>query len=159
MLFSRDQTPLTVSNMTFSRLPTEIHAEIVSYLPYPDALALKHTNSYFYSLVRTGPGLKVDWVIDRFRLRLQVPKQTCIFRTDESFCRGEIRYIMERRRMHLECRRGDKGCMVVEGSSCGAGSALSWLKRHKMVKKYNGIFLGNAGMCYVFRSVYPCTCD
>ncbi len=33
-------------------LPPELHLLITSYLTYPDALSLKHTNRYFYVTVR-----------------------------------------------------------------------------------------------------------
>ena len=117
--------PETTSLATFTCLPTEIHIQIASILPYPDALALKHTNTYFYSLVKTGLELKVDWILERHRRGLAVPRRKCEFRTDETFCRGEIRNIMEKRRWHLECKPGMAGCLVVEGSSCGGFSPFT----------------------------------
>ncbi|KKZ62843.1 hypothetical protein EMCG_02838 [[Emmonsia] crescens] len=114
------------SRSPFMDLPTELHAHIASYLSYPDALALKHTNTYFYALVQTGLVLKVNWILERCRLNLRVPFTSCEFRTDQTFCSGEIREIMEIRRRHQECKPGAGGCLVVEGSSCG-GRTPFWL--------------------------------
>jgi hypothetical protein len=125
-------TSLHDDSVPFISLPTEIHLEIVSYLPYPDALALKHTNRYFYSIIKTGVALKVDWVIERSTRRLQVPGKSCSFRTDETFCRGEVRSIMERRRWHQECKPDVGGCLVVEGASCGGSSPLNFLMRKRL---------------------------
>ncbi|KAL2003148.1 hypothetical protein VTN02DRAFT_4843 [Thermoascus thermophilus] len=110
-------------------LPTELHLYIASYLPYPDALALKHSCRHFYSLVYTGVHLKVDWLVERFELKLECPMERCSFRTDESFCNWRIRRIMERRRRHLECPRVRGGCLVVQGRSCHADLVPTWLKR------------------------------
>ena len=52
-------------------LPTELHIQISSYLSYPDALALKHTNRHFYSLVYTGVHSKIDWLLWRFERKLE----------------------------------------------------------------------------------------
>ncbi|PGH37073.1 hypothetical protein GX50_00056 [[Emmonsia] crescens] len=114
------------SRSPFMDLPTELHAHIASYLSYPDALALKHTNTYFYALVQTGLVLKVNWILERCQLNLRVPFTSCEFRTDQTFCSGEIREIMEIRRRHQECKPGAGGCLVVEGSSCG-GRTPFWL--------------------------------
>ncbi|KAF7625312.1 hypothetical protein AFLA_002183 [Aspergillus flavus NRRL3357] len=87
---------------TLTTLPTELHLQISTYLPYPDALALKHTSRHFYALVYTGVHLKVDWFVERFEQKLECPMEKCSFRTDEAFCNLRIRRIMERRRRHLE---------------------------------------------------------
>lgn len=116
------------------RLPTELHMHIASYLPYPDALALKHTCRHFYSLVYTGVHLKVDWLVDRFEKKLECPMEKCSFRTDEAFCNSRIRRIMERRRRHLECRSGSGGCLVIEGRSCRRDIVPVWLKREGQIK-------------------------
>ncbi|KAK2735041.1 hypothetical protein FQN55_002286 [Onygenales sp. PD_40] len=94
--------PPTPQTNAFMDLPTELHAHIATYLSYPDALALKHTNTYFYALVRTGLGLKVNWILERCKLKLRVPFNSCEFRTDQTFCNSEIREIMEKRRRHQE---------------------------------------------------------
>jgi hypothetical protein len=99
-------------------LPTELRIQISSLLPYPDALALKHTNRHFYSLVKTGILLKVSWLLDRKRLHLEWPAQTCDFKTDESFCVTRVRELMRKRREHRECSAGGGGCVVVEGVTC-----------------------------------------
>lgn len=109
-------------------LPTELHLHIASYLTYPDALALKHTSRYFYYLVYTGVHLKVDWLVERFELKLECPMEKCSFRTDESFCNWRIRRIMERRRRHLECRRTKGGCLVIGGKTCQMDLVPTWLK-------------------------------
>lgn len=97
-------------------LPTELQIQISSFLPYPDALALKHTNRHFYNLVQTGIWLKVSWLLDRKRLNLEWPAQSCNFKTDESFCIGKVRDLMKKRREHREC--SSTGCKVVEGTLC-----------------------------------------
>lgn len=112
-------------------LPSEIHMEIASLLPYPDALALKHTSRHFYYMVYTGVHLKVDWLVERFERKLECPMEKCSFRTDEAFCNDYIRRIMERRRWHQECRSIPGGCWVVEGQTCQSDMVQVWIKRHK----------------------------
>ncbi|EEQ27491.1 F-box domain-containing protein [Microsporum canis CBS 113480] len=140
-----------ISNkQSFLHLPTEIHLHIASLLSYPDALALKHTSSYLYSLVRTDLPLRVDWIIERHEKGLTVPKKKCQLGTDESFCNSEVNQIMEKRRWHLECKRGDAGCLVVEGSSCGGSSALQLLKgkRLMLILSRGGIYIENQAVIY-----------
>ena len=119
-------------------LPPELHSMISSYLSYPDALALKHTCRDFNSLVYTGVRLKVDWMLERSKRRLERPmEEECSFQTDRSFCNGRVRRIMERRRWHLECPRVAGGCLVLEGKTCQTDLMPSWLKRQgprKMAK-------------------------
>ncbi|EFE32983.1 uncharacterized protein ARB_00070 [Trichophyton benhamiae CBS 112371] len=135
------------NKQSFIRLPTEIHMHIASFLSYPDALALKHTNSYLYSLVRTNLPLRVDWIIERHEKGLTVPRKNCVLRTDELFCNSEVNQIMERRRWHLECKRGHAGCQVIEGSSCGGISAQQLLKgkRLMLILSRGGIYVENRG--------------
>lgn len=115
--------------ITLMDLPTELHILVSSYLPYPDALALKHTCRHFYYLVYTGVHLKIDWLVDRFNRKLECPMESCCFRTDESFCNQRVRRVMERRRRHLECRRAPGGCFVVEGQTCQANpKPMLWWK-------------------------------
>lgn len=110
-------------------LPTELHIQISSSLPYPDALALKHTNRRFYSVVQTGIKLKVAWLLERKRLNLEWPEQTCDFKTDERFCVGKVRDLMEKRRRHQECPSLNKGCKVIEGTSCTKKRAVGQIRR------------------------------
>ncbi|TPX19477.1 hypothetical protein DIZ76_017269 [Coccidioides immitis] len=111
----------------FMDLPPEMHLHIISHLSYPDALALKHTNSYFYSLVTTNVQFRVNWIIERVSSGLPILWRKCELRTDESFCKGDVKRTMERRRRHKECKPGDGGCAVVAGSNCGGGSSeLYW---------------------------------
>ncbi|KAJ5578402.1 uncharacterized protein N7459_007366 [Penicillium hispanicum] len=124
------ERPLLQQRICLMDLPPELHVDIASFLTYPDALALKHSCRHFYRLVYTGVHLKVDWLVERFERKLECPMEKCSFRTDESFCKGRIRRIMERRRWHLECRRVRGGCWVVEGRTCRADLVPSWLKRH-----------------------------
>ncbi|EFQ98558.1 F-box domain-containing protein [Nannizzia gypsea CBS 118893] len=143
---SRTKPAISIPNKrSFIRLPTEIHMHIASLLSYPDALALKHTNSYLYSLVRTNLPLRVDWIIERHEKGLAVPRKNCVLRTDELFCNSEVNQIMERRRWHLECKRGRAGCRVVEGSSCGGLSAQQLLKgkRLMLILSRGGIYIEN----------------
>lgn len=75
----------------FMDLPTEIHVLISRDLIYPDALSLKHTSRYFYSLVDTGVRLKVAWLMERRMLHLDCPNdRKCILNTDLEFCRGSV---------------------------------------------------------------------
>ncbi|KAL4871168.1 hypothetical protein BDV12DRAFT_164324 [Aspergillus spectabilis] len=126
--------PETPLHFRLMDLPTELHLQITPYLSYPDALALKHTCRYFYSLVYTGVHLKVDWLVERFERKLECPMEKCSFRTDEAFCNWRIRRIMERRRRHLECPRYRGGCLVVQGRTCQMDLVPTWLKRQGRVK-------------------------
>ncbi|KAJ5096832.1 hypothetical protein N7456_007553 [Penicillium angulare] len=116
-------------------LPSEIHMQIASLLSYPDALALKHTSRHFYSMVYTGVHLKVDWLVERFERKLECPMEKCSFRTDEAFCNGRVRRIMERRRWHLECRSVPGGCWVVEGQTCQKDLVSSWMRMYRTQDK------------------------
>lgn len=72
-------------------LPPEIHLLISKELIYPDALSLKHTSRYFYSLINTGVSLKVAWLMERRMLHLDCPNdRKCNLRTDLEFCRGSV---------------------------------------------------------------------
>ena len=135
-------------------LPPELHHLIITHLPYPDALSLKHTSSYFYSLVDTSDyRQKVSWIVDRQMRGLACPKKSCIFKTDAAFCSsggGEVRKIMERRRRHEEC--GRKGqCEVVIGRKCevrtrranaGKGNQLWLLDGTKSLGGFEGWIFG-----------------
>ncbi|WEW54895.1 hypothetical protein PRK78_000322 [Emydomyces testavorans] len=129
----------------FMHLPPEMHLQIISYLSYPDALALKHTNNYFYSLVTTSVQSRVDWIIERLSLGLPIRWKKCELRTDESFCKGDVKRTMDRRRRHRECRPGVGGCLVVVGSSCGGGGRAEvnrQLRRCKvLLKRGTGVVL------------------
>ncbi|KAJ6109117.1 hypothetical protein N7486_001351 [Penicillium sp. IBT 16267x] len=131
------QTPTSLPQPTMTPkvllldLPSEIHMQIASFLSYPDALALKHTNRHFYNMVYTGVHLKVNWLVERFERKLECPMEKCSFRTDEAFCNERVRRIMERRRWHLECRRVPGGCWVVEGQTCRRDLIPSWFKRNR----------------------------
>ncbi|EGE04406.1 hypothetical protein TEQG_03607 [Trichophyton equinum CBS 127.97] len=133
------------NKQSFIRLPTEIHMHMHLSYHTRDALALKHTNSYLYSLVRPNLPLRVDWIIERHEKGLTVPRKNCVLRTDELFCNSEVNQIMERRRWHLECKRGHSGCQVIEGSSCGGLSAQQLLKgkRLMLILSRGGIYVEN----------------
>ncbi|KAI9759766.1 MAG: hypothetical protein M1835_000304 [Candelina submexicana] len=110
---------------TLLSLPPELHLQIAYYLPYPDALSLKHTSRHFYNIVDTGIKLKVAWLVERKRLLLDCPRRSCIVTSDETFCSPEIRRLMEKRRWHEECKPGE--CLVVSNKKlCGA---QGWSKR------------------------------
>lgn len=129
-------------------LPTELHLQIASYLPYPDALALKHSNHHFYSLVYTGVHLKVDWLVERFEQKLECPMEKCSFRTDEAFCNARIRRIMARRRRHLECRLAAGGCYVIKGRTCHYRDMVpAWLKDAGRIGSKGLKYWGNEGQC------------
>lgn len=96
---SRDSAPDSRKNnngpwIQFMDLPTEVHILISNNLIYPDALSLKHTSRYFYSLVDTGVRLKVAWLMERRMLHLDCPNdRKCILKTDLEFCRGSVTYV------------------------------------------------------------------
>lgn len=84
-------TPGRPNGANFRDLPPEIHLLVSKELIYPDALSLKHTSRYFYSLVDTGVRLKVDWLVKRRMLHLDCPNdRKCNLRTDLEFCRGSV---------------------------------------------------------------------
>ena len=130
VLHSRRSSESLSPKLNLMDLPTELHFPIADHLPYPDALALKHTCGHFYHLVDTGVKKKVDWLVERFERKLECPMEKCCFRTDEVFCNSRMRKLMERRRRHLECRRMKGGCMVVEGNTCQIDLVPVWLKRN-----------------------------
>lgn len=146
------ETPPLPSKHSFMGLPTELHLHISTYLPYPDALALKHTSRHFYYVVYTGVHLKVDWLVDRFEHKLECPLEKCSFRTDEAFCNPRIRRIMERRRRHFECRRARGGCLVVEGRTCQMDLVPSWLKRRGRMEVVKTV--GFEGLFYIYCFVW-----
>jgi len=85
------------NELAFMSLPTELHLQIASYLTYPDALSLKHTNRHFYGFVYTGVNLKIEWLIERRRLHLDCPHDKgCELGSDMRFCRGSVRYVFVR---------------------------------------------------------------
>jgi hypothetical protein len=132
-------TPLPSISPNLMTLPSELHIQISTYLSYPDALALKHSSRHLYPMVYTGVHLKVDWLLERFKNKLECPMDNCSFRTDEVFCNGRVRGIMERRRWHLECHREKGGCLVVYGTTCQTDLVPAWFKekiqrRRKAVK-------------------------
>lgn len=105
-------------------LPPELLLLVIPHLVYPDALSLKHSSPHLYDLIDTSVRLKVAWLIARKSRGLDCPVGSCVLKTDAAFCAsggGEVRRIMERRRRHEECRKG-RGCEVVEGRRCPAGS-------------------------------------
>lgn len=80
---------------SLATLPPEIHHLIAQQLIYPDALSLKHTCRYFYSLVNTGVRLKVEWLVQRRMLHLECPNdKRCDLGSDLKFCRGSVPYVL-----------------------------------------------------------------
>lgn len=163
--FSSIETPekrvSTALTATFTGLPTEIHLLISKQLIYPDALSLKHTSRYFYSLVDTGVKLKVAWLMERRLLHLDCPNdRRCILRTDLEFCRGSVTYVykcfriplfrphadminrllMQRRREHVECEsRPGLGCLVYGTPVCAhrrdwKTSWKRWMRRQVTIE-------------------------
>jgi hypothetical protein len=91
---SDEASEATGDQLSFMSLPTELHLQIASYLTYPDALSLKHTNQHFYGFVYTGVNLKIEWLIERRRLHLDCPHDKgCELGSDMRFCRGSVRYV------------------------------------------------------------------
>ncbi|KAJ9137454.1 hypothetical protein NKR23_g9162 [Pleurostoma richardsiae] len=108
-------------------MPPEILVLISKQLIYPDALSLKHTSRYLYSLVDTGVRLKVAWLMERRMLHLECPSNTrCDLGSDLRFCRGSVALLMQRRREHIECEsRPGLGCLVYGTSACAHRGKLS----------------------------------
>ncbi|KAI4196793.1 MAG: hypothetical protein LQ348_002236 [Seirophora lacunosa] len=109
---------------TFSSLPAEIHSLILPHLPYPDALSLKYTSPYFYTIVDTSIRVKVSWLIDRQARGLPCPQKKCILKTDAAFCQssgGQVWRLMEKRRRHEEC--GIDRCEVLVGRKCDVAAS------------------------------------
>lgn len=83
-----------VKQLSLMNLPTELHLQIASYLTYPDALSLKHTNRHFHGFVYTGVNLKIEWLIERRTLHLDCPHdKKCELGSDMRFCRGSVGYV------------------------------------------------------------------
>lgn len=94
-LLPASETKFPSDGSNLMELPTELHLMISSYLTYPDALSLKHTNRHFYSMVYTGVNLKIEWLIERRTLHLDCPHdQKCELGSDMRFCRGSVRYVL-----------------------------------------------------------------
>lgn len=90
----KDRETRQEARSSLNDLPAEIHLLISKQLTYPDALSLKHTSRYFYSLVDTGIELKVIWLMERRSLHLECPNdRRCDLGSDLKFCRGSVRYV------------------------------------------------------------------
>jgi hypothetical protein len=124
-------------------LPPELHLAIISHLPYPDALSLKHSSRYFYSIVNTGINLKIEWLISRRQLHLECPHDgSCLLNSDRNFCRGSVRLLMLRRRQHGECEAGPggRGCLVLGTKTC------EWKKARSPLVRIRKWLYGNMSM-------------
>ncbi|MCJ1244889.1 hypothetical protein MMC30_002090 [Trapelia coarctata] len=127
---------------TLLSLPPCLLPHLLSLLPYPDALALRHTHPYFFysPLLSTDKNirLKVSWLVERKARGLAVPMGHNLgFKTDQEFCGSrEVRGIMEGRRRHEDCGRGEGQCEVVTGMVCEGrkwrGSRGRWVGLRKM---------------------------
>ncbi|KAG7004826.1 hypothetical protein G7Y79_00023g054100 [Physcia stellaris] len=140
-----DRDPQVTSSPLLA-LPPEILIDIIPMLPYPDALALKHTHPSFYNLVDTSVRLKVAWLLDRKVRGLPTPQKMCCLGSDSDFCNGglagvwgkgrrrakvedgasQVKSIMARRRRHGECEGGR--CEVLVGWRCGGRRELDDMK-------------------------------
>ena len=111
-------------------LPAELQQNIITYLPYPDLLALKLAHPAFSLYINPTVYDRVDWLLSRPALGLPLPfSAACTFKTDKDFLRNaEVQSILRRRRLHLECEnlsgisRGkerQERCLVVDGQICG----------------------------------------
>lgn len=107
-------------------LPAEIHLLISKQLIYPDALSLKHTSRYFYSLVDTGIELKVTWLMERRSLHLECPNdRRCDLGSDLKFCRGSVRYVLNGERPIIR----HSWLTMSVGFSCNA-AVSTWSANH-----------------------------
>lgn len=146
----RPTTPSAATNSSSDSpllsLPPEILLDIIPRLPYPDALALKHTHPRFYNIVDTSVRLKVAWLLDRKVRRLSTIEKKCSLKSDSEFCNGslaggrekgkprirvqddrdQVSRIMARRRRHGECEDGR--CEVLVGRRCGGRKEDDGLK-------------------------------
>ena len=104
-----------MAHTSFLSLPPELHGLVASQLPYPDALSLKHTCTYFYNLTETDVHMRVGWLLERHERHLECLKSSCSFKTDESFCTKEVSNLMAKRRRHEEC---NGSCTVLDGRTC-----------------------------------------
>lgn len=102
-------------------LAPELQLVIISHLPWPDLLALRHSHPYFYHNMPTTVRQRVAWLLSRGHCGLGLPQGRVNMKTDADFCRSdEIRAFLERRRWHLDCRGKGKRCLVIEGHACPA---------------------------------------
>ncbi len=115
----------TINQPSFLSLPVELHLQIASHLPYPDALSLKHSSVYFSDLIDTGLTKKVTWLISRRRLQLECPHLgSCVLKTDEAFVKNkQVIRVLRRRRRHLECRSVERGGCLVLADGDGDGNS------------------------------------
>lgn len=115
---------------SFLTLPLELQSLVITSLPYPDLLALRHVNHHFLSIIQPNVRDRINWLLDRGNLGLPLPEKPCLFKTDEGFCRNQdVKLFMRRRRRHDECRRFGKGrCLVL-----GLGRERCWRKRGEKV--------------------------
>jgi hypothetical protein len=103
-------------------LPAEIQNQILSELSYPDLLSLKLTHPHFYFTIKPTLYDRVDWLLDRIRLKLPIPqagKCSLNLRTDIAFYSNpEVGLILRRRWKHLECVNNGGQCREVPGQRC-----------------------------------------
>lgn len=127
-------------------LPVELQAHVVSFLPYPDLLALKLTCTQFSTLVQTKKTHRVDWLLDRAAHGLPVPsKSRCLWSTDEEFVNhNEVKQFLRQRRAHRECYLfADQECYVIPGQVCApikqVGSRRNITRRPVVTPSYSSL--------------------
>lgn len=142
MLETPEAPNLRSCRSTLMDLPPEIHLMVISHLPYPDALSLKHSTRYFYGIVYTGIHLKIEWLISQRQLHLECPHDgSCLLNSDTNFCRGSVRLLMLRRRQHGECETaaGGRGCLVLGTKTC------EWKRSRSSIVRIRKWLHGNLG--------------
>lgn len=107
---------------SFIDLPLEIQLGIRSHLTYPDLLALKISNARFFhhKSFKTSKSDRIEWLLQRATARLPIPMKGRVrWATDEEFVANEdVKSILQRRRLHLECRDFGSQCLLVDGQVC-----------------------------------------
>lgn len=120
------------TNTTRARLvdlPLELQLSILQYLPYPDHLSLRLTNTYFNTHEKfiTTRSDRVSWLISRSVNGLSLPRSArCRWSSDQEFVsNAEVKQIIRRRRLHQECEvHDDQGCLLVPGYLCDGLQAI-----------------------------------
>jgi hypothetical protein len=133
----------TQSNLL--RLPPEIVIHhLLPHLNYPSLLSLRLSHPYFYHSPLLYPArapairLRVAWLLDRGAGgNVLVPTKSGSLNvgTDEGFLANpQVQELLRRERRHGDCERGQAGCRLVLGVTCGGpkkGGRLDWIRSRR----------------------------